>query len=93
MTILLVAFGLLFALLAAWAWWYLREMGGACSARREAGDRAAEKARAPKGAKRAQPLRVKICERQIYRRDSPRAVAAGSRIDPLRAGLRRAQTS
>lgn len=87
-TFLVIAL-VLFGVLAAWAWWYVGAMKSARAVRREVGDSPADtqRTRLTKRAKRAQPLRVKICERQIPGRNGPQAVAARRRADPFRAGL------
>jgi hypothetical protein len=93
-TNLLVALMLLFGLLAAWAGWYLIAMERERTAYRHVGDSFAvpEKRKTARQARRLQPLRVRICEGQIFGRNKPRLAASGNWIALLRAGLRRAQT-
>lgn len=91
---LLLILGLAFGLIAAWLW-RLAPMDSAGLARREAGGSAAigEKARMTRHDRRAQALRVRICERQIYGRNGRHAVAEKPRTDPRYARLRRSRTS
>lgn len=92
-TLLLIAFALSFGALAAAAWWDLRARDRGSASRGEAGGSFADsdKPRATIPSKQAEPLRVRICERQIYGRNRPQPGAAESGIDPPRASLRRAR--
>lgn len=93
-TTLVIGLALLFGAIVVWAGWRLIYLDRKRTAHREVGESPADTQRTKltKRAKRAQPLRLRICEGQIHGRKSPHAVVAGPGIDPLRAGLRRPQT-
>jgi hypothetical protein len=63
-TVLVVALVLLFGVVAVWAGWHLIDLDRERTGRRLAGGRAG-KAKSGGGGRRLEPLRVRICVRQI----------------------------
>lgn len=66
MTVLVVALVLLFGVVAVWAGWHLIDLDRERTGRRLTGGRAgAGKAKSGGGGRRLEPLRLRICVRQI----------------------------